>query len=617
MNKKIKPISALLFYIPFVLLASPFSSDSLAEQKQWLKLGHYQSGVLSNWKSDVDDESFFLSKNGKRDPKAELLATIDAFNGQNLSAKETQEIICRFPARFIWLKNKIDNHWGDLICPELEAWQSAIDPDGMTLIFPTGFMGNPASMFGHTLLRIDSKALSGGHALTSYAVNFAAEVNPSDTSATFALKGLTGLYDGHFSMMPYYEKVNEYSDIESRDIWEYKLNFNPEEVDFILLHLWELRTVHFDYYFVDENCSYQLLSLLQIARDELDFTSQFSMHVIPSDTVRVLKSDNLLQEANYRPSVGTLLFNYSEQLSDVDLSVARLLVDGDWFEQSERSDAENAAILEMAYEWLNFEFYNKNLEREIVAPRLTKLLINRSKIKLTSPFLGFKQSVISPELGHSSSRVGISVSHASHSNVERSTFSYRLAYHDLLDKSDGFMSGAQINVFDLDVSTNEKKSMQLDKLYVLDLIALPAHNRLFDSWSWGVRAGFDRQADTSKQSGHWFTQAGYGKSVGDANHLQAYLLGSLELNGGDITDNNLKLGMGTEFGAIWQVTGNNKVAVSSKIMHLINSDVDYHLQTDLTWNTALAENWALRSNLSHQKWRDENNIIKLTLFHYF
>src|SRR5690606_41526448 len=80
------------------------------------------------------------------------------------------------------------------------------------------FMGNPSSMFGHTLLRLDPKDQQQLN-LISYAVNYAATVDGND-NWSFAWKGLTGQYPGEYSLMPYYRKVKEYGDFESRDLWE-------------------------------------------------------------------------------------------------------------------------------------------------------------------------------------------------------------------------------------------------------------------------------------------------------------------------------------------------------------------------------------------------------------
>jgi len=616
MNIKNNILLFLFCFFPLSSFSYAYSVNELVEQSYWLKLGHYHPATLSNWKSEVDDASFFLAENGKRDPKAELLATIDAFNGKGLQQEDTTRLICRFPARFTWLKNKVENNWGDLDCPELQQWQSDINPDTLTLVFPTAFMNNPSSMFGHTLLRINAKGQTHHKALIARAVNFSAEAQPTDNLIEYAFKGLLGGYRGHFNVMPYYKKVREYNDIESRDIWEYKLNFTPEEVKRVLLHLWELQFIHLDYYFVDENCSYQLLSLLQLAQDKLDLTSTFTLSAIPSETVAVLNDKNLLQAPNYRASFGTTLFNYSQQLSDADLTIVQDLMHGSDIEMLERTPSERAALLEMAYEWLNFTFYNEDLKREVTAPQLTKLLIARSKIPLPSPFSPPAKPIYSPDDGHDASRVGLAATHFKNSQNTVS-LSYRFAYHDLLDLSAGFIPGAQISLLDSEVSLNKNDNLRLEQLYFVDVMSLPTDNRIFDSWSWNLRMGFDRQADIAKQRGHWFTQAGYGKSIGDANNLQAYLLASLELNGGDIVDNNLQLGIGSEFGFIWQILDQNKVGLSSKIMHLPDSNVNYHAQIAMDWHWAFNQHWALRSKLSHQEWNAESNTLKLTLYHYF
>ena len=247
---------------------------------------------------------FFISPNGKHSPEQELQATITKLYAEDQDvAKEMQ---CRFPARYSWLESQQGHK--PYSCPELSTWREIIDPEGLTLVFPTAFMNNPSSMFGHTLLRIDAKDQTRHKELVAFAVNFAAEPDSQDNSAAFAIKGLIGQYPGRFAVMPYYKKVREYNDIESRDIWEYKLKLTSEEVEKILLHLWEMQNAEFDYYFLDENCSYQLLSLLEIAREDLALTTEFSVQAIPSDTVRAFS----LKTTYWRPSIteafGTRLY---------------------------------------------------------------------------------------------------------------------------------------------------------------------------------------------------------------------------------------------------------------------------------------------------------------------
>ena len=216
-------LSASVFASPLSAHVHQIDLQQLSEEPYWLKLGHYLPATLSDYKSTVDSEAFFLSVDGKTNPEAELNATFNAFYNADDTTKA--EMRCRYPARFTWLEQQQDRV-AILNCPEMNDWKEVLDPAGMTLVFPTAFMNNPSSMFGHTLLRIDAKDQTRHKELVAFAVNFAAEPQTNDNAALYALKGLAGSYPGRFTVMPYYRKVREYNDIESRDIWEYKLKLS-------------------------------------------------------------------------------------------------------------------------------------------------------------------------------------------------------------------------------------------------------------------------------------------------------------------------------------------------------------------------------------------------------
>ena len=166
---------------------------------------------------------------------------------------------CRFPARYHWLKQKLNfdnNRLPEQRCELLQQWQKNISASEITLVFPAAYMNAPSSMFGHTLLRITPSDHRKDSPLAAYALNYAADVNGNDAGLSYAYKGLFGGYPGSFSIVPYYEKIKKYSDLENRDIWEYKLKLETHEIEQLLRHAWEVRNIKFDYYFITENCSY-------------------------------------------------------------------------------------------------------------------------------------------------------------------------------------------------------------------------------------------------------------------------------------------------------------------------------------------------------------------------
>lgn len=273
----------------------------LFEERGWKALLHYGKSIRGEDRSKIDDKKFFLSPHGRTDPQAELEATLRSFFLAD--SKDGQSSICRFPARYAWLTEHLNIDRAQLpaaSCSERDKSLGAIDAKSAVLVFPVGHINSPASMFGHTLIRIDGSSKSN---LISYAVNYSA-ANTDSNGLQYAWKGLTGMYKGYYSLMPYYDKVREYNDLEHRDMWEYSLNLTTPEVERMLNHIWELQNIESSYYFLDENCSYNLMFLIEVARPELHLTDKAGFFVLPTDTVRSVMDAGIVEEVKYRPYKG-------------------------------------------------------------------------------------------------------------------------------------------------------------------------------------------------------------------------------------------------------------------------------------------------------------------------
>ncbi|NIX58920.1 MAG: DUF4105 domain-containing protein, partial [candidate division Zixibacteria bacterium] len=155
----------------------------LAQKRHWLTLGHYKKKWFGGYKSEADAPEFFVSPEGKTSPEKELSATLLSFfkDPKSLPPKALHPQ-CQFPARYKWLKRELKfdpDKLPKIYCARLDRWLKKLDPHKITLVFASFYMGNPSSMFGHTLLRIDSKSNIQNKELLNYGVNYAA--NP-DTS---------------------------------------------------------------------------------------------------------------------------------------------------------------------------------------------------------------------------------------------------------------------------------------------------------------------------------------------------------------------------------------------------------------------------------------------------
>ena len=120
-----------------------------------------------------------MSPDGKTDPQAELDATLKQFFSEELVGRSKQPAQCAFIARYYWLREKFafdDARLPPIRCERFDRWFVDFSAQTVTLIFPSAFLNNPASMFGHTFLRIDQKGQTEQTRILAYTINFAAYV---------------------------------------------------------------------------------------------------------------------------------------------------------------------------------------------------------------------------------------------------------------------------------------------------------------------------------------------------------------------------------------------------------------------------------------------------------
>lgn len=471
-------------------------AQGLAATPTWNALLHYQATLLHPTAASLaDSEDFFLAANGATDPQAELDATVRSFFAPaDATARGREHPQCVFVARYRWLRRQLEFDATRLPvqpCPKFEAWRAALAVVSVTLVFPEAYMNNPSSLFGHTLLRFDTEEDGERRDLLAYAANFAAD--PGDDSAlAFTLRGLFGFYPGYFNVQPYYEKVAEYADWEQRDLWEYELTLSADEAAFLLEHLWELRGVAFDYYFFDENCSYQLLALLRVARPDLPYWRRFQLWTAPSDTVRAIVRDaGLLRRVSFRPSATTSLRHEAARLSRESLQLALQIAGGDVASTDARvaalSDDERALVLAVAYDAVRHSFLARDTERSTSVKRARAILVELSRVPRTGELIPpVPPPPVRPDEGHGSARAALGAGWRRSRPFAQ--LELRPAYHDLLDPQGGYTPGAEIDFLNATVRVyGDDGEVRLHDLTIVDVLSLAPRDALFRPFSW--RAG--------------------------------------------------------------------------------------------------------------------------------
>jgi len=465
---------------------------------------------MNNGISEIDDERFFLSPNGKADAKDELDATIDAlFNESRFDDNSTA---CRFPARKAWLKEKLSiTEFPEVKCEKYDAIIKRLKPKSVTLVFPSAHINSPASMFGHTFLRINSAYDSK---LLSYAVNYAADANPDEENAVlFAIKGLFGGYFGRYSLLPYYDKLKEYRDSEQRDIWEYDLDFSEDETLRMIEHIWELNETHSYYYFFTENCSYNMLWFLEAARPSLHLREYFNYQVIPLETAHAANLEGTIKDKFFRPSKRTTLLKYEElieeqnihfplELVDLTTSINELLSDVNIEVQQKRY------ILEASIELLEYRFSKSKIEKE----SYLKLFHELSKARAALG-LGEKLDIKTPPNPIESHRaIRTAIGAGSRDGDSIGFLGIRPAYHDLEDSNYGFLRGTQIEFMNLELSYRNS-DLKVEDATILSIVSLAQRSHFFENLSWRTKFGWDRNSLSS--NANFIGTVGVGLSWGN------------------------------------------------------------------------------------------------------
>lgn len=598
------------------------SDKQLVKDRYWDILLHYR-GDAPGKKSLIDDPKFFLAPDGKINPSNELAATIAGFFDDPGMGDDHPQ--CRFVARYEWLKEQLmidESKLPAVRCSKYQESMANITTRSATLVFPAAHGNGPASMFGHTLIRIDSPFQSE---LLTYAVNYAADAK--DTNGfLYAFKGIFGFYKGYYSILPYYVKVNEYNHIEHRDMWEYTLNLSEREVRRMVMHIWELRDVYSDYYFFTENCSYNLLFLLEAARPSVHLVDQFRERarfwVIPSDTVRVVAGSGLVDTLTYRPSLATRITTRVSEMSGDGRRLALKVADNRLkpvnLAQTGISPAEERDVLDLATEVVQYRYSRKDIEKEEYLGKFLPILNARSALGGTSEDrLAAITPDVSPDHGHFPGRIGAGIGRRDHEYFGE--LSWRAAYHDLMDPTDGYVEGAQINFFDIHIREYiDRSSAKLHSFQLLDIISLAPRDLFFRPVSWKVLVGFNRSllADGGDHLVFRLSPGGGAAYRSELLGLSYVMLESdMQLSGA--FDSNWSAGVGLSTGIYRSITSGWKINLSAKAIFYPLGDTHRAVTGLFRQSVKLSTNTALDLKLQREKTFNQYRTDAIVNFNFY
>lgn len=593
------------------------ANAGLHRQRYWHLLLHYRPRLAGGYESEADESGFFLAADGKTDPQAELHATIAQFFSTELVGRSRQPTRCAFIARYHWLKAELAIDESRLpagSCERFQAWRKELDAESLTMIFPSAFMNNPSSMFGHLLLRVDQKGQTERTRLLAYTVNYAADVT-TDNGVAFAVLGIVGGFKGYFSTHPYYVKAREYGDFENRDLWEYRLNLSEEQIDRLLMHVWEMGNASFDYFFFKENCAYHILSLLDVADPEIRLTDRFWFYTFPSDGIRMIaETPGLVGQVTFRPSRATQIRRGREALSSAERTWLGKIVDQPALAESAdfaRLPAQRQAqVLDVASDYLLYRMATAGNDPAADQQRNKAILVARSKLRVPfvaptiMPFTG------PPDHGHRTMRAGLGGGWR-----EGEIFSevnFRLAFHDLLDPEYGYTPDAQIEALGISLRHyGESRHTRIERFTLVDILSLTPVNALFHSPSWKIATGFK----TIEHNGCRFCRVGNlngGIGIAAESSLfkrEVYFgFADLAAEYGRVFDRDHRIGGGASAGALIDVTNRWKIGVSAGYLEFPLGDRSGEWRFSAQQRFTISNNLAVRFEFNQRAATQEYSL---------
>ncbi|WP_127717923.1 DUF4105 domain-containing protein [Halobacteriovorax sp. HLS] len=619
----------LLISLPTFATISKDMREKIDQQRiyddpTWLNLMHYRSNFFGGVSSEADGETFFFSKDGKSNPQNELIANIEAIEkDKNLSSDEHP--LCRFPARATFFESKglINLSKFKVSCPRYNKFKNKLSAKSISIVFSSYFLDTPASAFGHTLMRINKNIRhtdqeDQNFELLDYAINYSAVVTTTN-SLLYGVMGFAGGFRGEFASMPYFYKVREYNDFESRDLWSYDLNLSQKEINMIVAHIWEMGQTYFQYYYLTENCSYHMLGLLDVANPKWNLSKRNPSFVIPVDTIKTLgKTPGLVRRVSYRPST----------MRKAKQSVQRLMQDEkQFFEKVIKEKTANpvqglskekqAKILDTAIDYLDFTHSEDILlEKPEALKWKNELLIARSETEVQTTIetipTPHKQR---PDFGHDSRRFWLGVG-KNKSLKTYETLSYRFALHDFYDPQDGQNPQATMEMGHMKFNYyNDSSKLKLDFIDIVNVISLSPIEKYFSNISWRFKLGSRAINDSGCSACQAPTfQVGGGTSI-FTKYFKAFALLTSELDlHKELSHNGFRFGVGPEAEIIFRPMDKLNIGIFGDYKWRFPAHVEQTYSYGSKLRYIPFKNYAL--NLDYKRYK-KNWINEASLIIYF
>ena len=504
---------------------------TISNDSTWQRLLYYDRDAK---RSDVVSAEYFLSPEGRTDPLKELTATLEAYSAP-FGRNGDQHARCRFPARYLWLSQRLILDDYQVIppqCVSLKKSQGKLQLKSISLMYVTGYLGNPASSFGHSFIKLNTRNNFGDSSLFDLSISYGADVPENENVFLYIYRGLFGEYEAKISDKYFYSDDLVYSSTEFRDIWEYELKLTDQQLLFFQLHVWEILGHRFQYYFLHRNCGYELSRMLEVVIDD-DLVKSADFYFLPIETFHSLSESSpeksVFGDVIYHPSEQKIVYEHYQRLTDREKRYLKEIMGNDRLNMPLLESLEESLQLEIIDFLLEYHKYllTREPDNKAYEESKKKLLVKRfglppreaAEIELeqyTSPVAGDKPGLLVAKYNYLESE------------DDFLTLGYSPYAAQSLGRND--LNGNELILLNTEIGVNGEDlfldRFDLVKIKSYDRYHIPLESKL--PLSWQIEASFENIDHEDHDELLGYFRGGIGKTW-----LQSRLvLGYVMLNGG-------------------------------------------------------------------------------------
>lgn len=430
----------------------------------------------------------------------------------------------------------------------------------MYLVFAGPYPASPTSSFGHIFVLLESQ--KERPFLLWDAIDFSANITNIGTFE-YLSKGLLGSLEGQYKEIAFYEKLREYTLIESRSLWLFPIQLNNEESKNFLFRFYNLSDTIYPYRFTNSNCASQIYNLIKLSID--DSFKQENQLVFPHTIISRLK--NRISDPIFIESIDNLLKENAKKITlNTCNSENRLL---------ENNNAIDAIVLNKL-EWE----YSQDRDH-LTSEENSNLQKLRKKVSLSSSngYSNFKSYPKEFDI-HPTTLAGSGLQTSKREGVEY-LLMYRFGIHEYFEKCNVYPANDYLSLLKIELGI-QKNRVKINQLMLFNQTSLQPASYLSNYLSWKLGFGIrqkDEFRDRHLASGV-FTGLGYTASLFEDKITVSLLIDAEPVY---LQKSGFSFLSGPEIITLWNISDRIKWmnCIKGTMKDIDNPQIYYYLENNL------------------------------------